>query len=343
VATVGLVCGPTGGHLVPASLVANSVQQKGEEAVLFTDLKPSFHNLVNSDLPVTSVNVSPWANQSIMGKLESLSSIGIEYFRLRHRVRALDAVISFGGYTAVPILLAARETSVPIYIQEQNRVLGRANQLFVKHAQQIFQGLPLNEKPTRDAKLTGNPVRTAGSPEEDWFDQSPLLVVVGGSQGSRNVSQYLAETAPLLLDQGWAIYYVRGDNGLDLTNKDWSNQHRFRQVKFNPELNNILPTAQVIWSRAGAGSVAEIIQYQRPALLFPLPGAADNHQSLNAHWLSQSGPASVVSTDANEVEPDKLIRRTEHLLEYNRNYEVPWNQDETAQDTIARTVLTRTS
>jgi UDP-N-acetylglucosamine--N-acetylmuramyl-(pentapeptide) pyrophosphoryl-undecaprenol N-acetylglucosamine transferase len=341
VATVGLVCGPTGGHLLPASLVGEAVRKRGETAVLFTNLKPSLQNLLDPDLPVTTVDVSPWANQSITGKLKSLTSIGIEYFRLRHRVRSLDALISFGGYTSVPLLLAARETSVPLYIQEQNRVLGQANRLFIKYAQLTFQGLPLNNEPSRGGVLTGNPVRAAGSPEDDWFDQSPLLVVIGGSQGSLNVSRHLADSAPLLLDNGWSIYYVKGSLGLDLSNHDWSQKKRFRQLEFNPELNNVLPSAQVIWSRAGAGSIAEIIKYQRPALLFPLKGSADNHQELNAHWLSRSGPASVV-TNENKADSDQLFRRTKQLLTSDSEYTVPWNQDEPAQDSIARSVLART-
>ncbi len=323
---------------MPASLVGRSLKERSANPVLFTSINQPFDGLVDRDLSVTTVEVRPWANQSVRGKFESLASIGWEYLRLRDRIRSLDALISFGGHSSVPIVVAAREFSIPIFLQEQNTLLGRANRLFVENAQYVFEGLPLEDEISTRSVLYGNPIRPQESSNDDWFSQEPLLVVVGGSQGSRNLSRTLARVAGDLLDAGWSIYYVQGVFGVDLMENEFADSKKFRQDEFNCQLNKVLPMVQGIWSRAGAGTLAEIAACNIPALLFPYEHAADHHQTANARWFRNIGPATIVK-QAGSLSDEELLRETRRLSETEESYDVPWNRDLPAQHRIARRVL----
>lgn len=340
--TVGLACGPTGGHILPAKLIAESLRTHSVSPILFTGDRPVTRKLLDGRLPLTTVDVKPWAGVGPLSKLRSIGSIGLEYLRLRHRFRELDGLISLGGHSALPCLIGAREQSIPTFVQEQNTVMGRANRLFLNQALEVFQGLPPvsgEEVPARGT-LTGNPVRPAGTPPDDWFDRDPLLVVVGGSQGSRNLSRILGDTGGELLDRGWSIFHVRGGNGLDLTTRDWGGSGNFRQVEFSRDLNRILPAADCLWSRSGAGTLAEILQYDLPALLFPYPHAADDHQRKNAEWVRSVGP-SVIMDEERRQHPSRLLELTDRLADETGGYRVPWDRTELPQDRIARSVVSR--
>lgn len=295
--------------------------------------------LLGHDIPRTGVRVEPWAGAGPLGKFNSLATILLEYGRLRHRFRSLDGLVSLGGHTALPALLGAREQSIPTFIQEQNTVPGRTNRLFAPWALELFLGFPSVDS-TFEVKgtVTGNPVRPAGNHSDEWFRHDPLLVVLGGSQGSRQLSEVLKESGPGLLEQDWRIYYVCGSNGQDLTVHDWSSVNSFRQVEFEPELNRVLPHASCVWSRAGAGTLSELIQYGIPALLFPYPHAADDHQRTNAEWVSQRGPSRVMEPLKSEVSSTDLLSFTKEICSGPSTYDVPWDRNILPQKRIARSI-----
>ncbi len=334
--SVGLACGPTGGHLLPARLIAEKLLGHSIHPVIFTSRNDLSDKLLSNDILQTDIQVKPWAGAGPLGKLFSIVTIVLEYGRLRHRFRRLDGLVSLGGHTALPPLLGARERSIPTFIQEQNTVPGRANRLFVSGALEVFLGFPSTDRNFQiKGSVTGNPVRPAKDPGDPWFRKNPLLVVLGGSQGSRQLSDILVDNAPNLLDRNWLIYYVRGTNGRDLMTRSWAPRDSFRQVEFETEMNRILPLADCVWSRAGAGTLSEIIQYEIPALLFPYPYAADDHQRKNAEWVSGRGPSRVVEPGAS-VASTKLLSLTEEIASEPTSYDVPWNQNELPQERIAR-------
>jgi UDP-N-acetylglucosamine--N-acetylmuramyl-(pentapeptide) pyrophosphoryl-undecaprenol N-acetylglucosamine transferase len=338
VKTVGLACGPTGGHLLPAGLIAEELEELEVQPVIYTTQNPLSRKLLPEDVPRTDLSVRPWAGAGLFGKLASLGSILAEYGRLRHRLRSLAGLVSLGGHTALPALLGARERSLPTFIQEQNTVPGRTNRLFVPWALEVFLGFPVRKfRQKAKSTVTGNPVRPAGSTDEDWFQQSPLLVVLGGSQGSRQLSEILAGATCDLLEEGWTIYYVRGGNGEDLSARKWASARSFRQVEFEPQLHCILPEADCVWSRAGAGTLSELIQYEIPAVLFPYPLAADDHQRCNAQWVCRHGPARVLSSEDPPCTKD-LVDATEALCSDGTSYDVPWDREVLPQKRIARRI-----
>lgn len=333
--SVALTCGPTGGHLIPASLIANSFQEKGIEVVIFTTHNTLAKKLIDSTIPVTNVDVKPWAGEGLQGKFLALGSVANEYLRLRHRLEEIDAVLSLGGHTAIPVLVAAREKSIPIFIQEQNIIMGRANSLFSGQAQEIYAGMPLQS--CYQQNVLGNPVREPSSTHDKWFSENRVLFVIGGSQGSREVSRLLRDNWLNLKEKGWSVFYVKGKFGKDLAGNCFEDDSDFRQVEFVEEMNALLPYADCILSRAGAGTIAEIIQYDLPAVLIPYEKSADNHQRKNAEWISSRGPVSVMPREG-PGKPDELMSKINEATGASVDFEVPWSRDVLPQNKIVESI-----
>jgi len=255
VRTLGLAFGPTGGHLIPACLVARSwIEKTNGEVILFSSADPGHPILQQYQFPYNQVNFRPWAGSPIKRIVNVVSLVG-DYGELRSNLNEVDVVLGLGGYSSVPILSIAREQGIPTFIQEQNRIPGKANKMFMPGAFHTFFGLPpLDSYKSRGrSSVTGNPVRRQEPIEEPWFTSARLLVVFGGSQGSADLSRILQESGKQLLSLGWHIYYVRGEFGNTLS-QDFSDfREQFREVKLNPNLPSVLARADCVWGRAGAG------------------------------------------------------------------------------------------
>lgn len=337
--SAGLICGPTGGHLLPAYLVGNELQKRDVRPVLYTSDSDATDLLPDLDFPLVELPVRPWSGQSLTGKLSSLLSILRSCLELRSRLREHELLVSFGGYPAVPGLLVAWGLGLDVYFQEQNRLPGRTHRLFGSLSTTTFYGFPpatAGESPP--SEVTGNPVRPPSERSDPWFDRDPLLVVFGGSQGSRDVSQHLKGAAESFLRDGWSIYYLTGTFGEDLSAEPWASETAFRQARVDERLHEVLPRASAVWSRAGAGTLSELIHYGLPALVFPFPHSTDDHQLKNARWVAGHGPVSVVGVDE-DPSPRTLRERTEKLRDGAGTYSVPWGTDRLPQVTIAERIL----
>ncbi|MFB6355962.1 MAG: UDP-N-acetylglucosamine--N-acetylmuramyl-(pentapeptide) pyrophosphoryl-undecaprenol N-acetylglucosamine transferase [bacterium] len=330
-ASIGITCGPTGGHLIPGLLLSNKFRELGHNVTLYSTCRPSYNLLKGFDGNYRRVNVSPWAGQSLPGKVTSLAEISEQIPVLMGEVRDMDAVVGFGGYSSIPLLVSAWLADTPIFIQEQNRVVGRGNRLFKTFAVQWYFGFPpvdVNYKSY--GLLTGNPIRRMDSINDSWFEESPVLMVMGGSQGARSLSRALRDHLDQLRNIGWKVFYVKGKFGLDIKQGKYENLDFVRQVEFTRELPAYLQVADCVWSRAGAGSLHEIMYYDVPAVFFPLQSSADNHQVYNARWVS--GPAV--------IEGSSLIKQTTELASSEKRvYQVPWDKTRRPETTIARDVL----
>lgn len=278
------------------------------------------------------IDYSPWVGSG-WRRLRLLAETVAVYPDVRQSLQSVDLIVGFGGYPTVPVLLAARELAIPIFLQEQNRFMGRANRLFSRAAQTIFHGLPpVKEEVSKGSRIIGNPVRHVEPTEEEWFHEKPLLVVFGGSQGARALSEHLAETGPRLIEEGWRIYHVRGDHGRSLKQSVFPDTTEYREVRTDVDLPSIIACAQCVWGRAGAGTISELIHYDIPGLLFPYPYAADDHQRENARWAASVGPVHVA--DDQQHEPNHLTEITLRLADEESSYQVPWDRETPASNRI---------
>lgn len=307
---LAVVSSPTGGHLIPAALVVQEAIECEHDVRFYSGNIDEPPWLPKTDVAIQSCPVQPWMGQGIDGRIRSLVSIARSWWQRRTDLRGVDAVISFGGFVSLPFLIAAQELGIPIFQHEQNRHAGRAIRLFAPFSTLTFLGFPTITQLAGKTELVGTPVRDGEETIDEWFRQDPLLVVVGGSQGARGLSTRAQESAPALLDSGWKIFHLYGTHGLPLDSLAENYPNRFRSQPAHPHLPAILRQATVAWTRAGAGTLTELVQFDTPAVLFPYPHAADDHQRANGHYLADHGPA--VLGDALSV-PDGLVDVTREL------------------------------
>lgn len=223
-----------------------------------------------------------------------------------------DVVLATGGYVAVPAGLAARMCHRPLVLHEQTVRLGLANRKLAGSATRIAvsseSSLPLLPQSARDiAVVTGNPIRPevlTGRPGKAvdalglyGFDSRlPTVYVTGGAQGSQQVNDVVRDALPWLLERANVIHQCGPANVVDLRRHAASLEPelaaRYYLTGFvGPELPDVLALADMVVSRSGAGTLAELTALGKPAVFIPLATSAGNEQTHNARHLEESGAA----------------------------------------------------
>jgi len=231
-------------------------------------------------------------------------------------------VVGFGGYPSIPALAAAWLLGIPRMIHEQNGVLGRVNALFAPRVDRVACGIWPTALPTGVAGIaTGNPVRAelrerSGAPYIAPGDYPLALLVLGGSQGARILSDVVpAAVAALpeaLRGRLRLAHQARAEDLARVTAAYEGAGIRAEVAPFFADVARRLSEAQLIVSRAGASTVAEIAAIGRPAILVPFAAAAGDHQSANARPLAEAGAAVVIPEAA--LRPATLAEAIARIL-----------------------------
>jgi UDP-N-acetylglucosamine--N-acetylmuramyl-(pentapeptide) pyrophosphoryl-undecaprenol N-acetylglucosamine transferase len=234
---------------------------------------------------------------------------------LRSMRRDRPAVVAgFGGYPALPAMLAAGVLKIPRLIHEQNGVLGRVNRRFAPRVEIVACGTWPTALPAGARGLhVGNPVRTAvlarlDAPYLEPGDLPMRLLVIGGSQGAGFFGRIVPETMrhldPELRARIRLSQQVRPED-MDRVRAAYEDLGMAPDLRgFFDDVPELLAEASLVVSRAGASSIADIAAIGRPAILVPYPHAADDHQAANARGLVEAGGAFMFRED--ELTPEQL-------------------------------------
>jgi UDP-N-acetylglucosamine--N-acetylmuramyl-(pentapeptide) pyrophosphoryl-undecaprenol N-acetylglucosamine transferase len=299
---VVIAAGGTGGHMFPALALARALASRSRQVILACDARGARYvpeGVAWHDIPAASPSGRP------LQRLLGIARLGQGLLRavsLLRRERPA-AVAAFGGYASVPIGLAAGLLGLPLLVHEQNAVLGRANRLIARRAGLLALSFATTAGAAAGrraaTRVTGNPVRPEvvarrGQPYRGPVRGEPLdVVVVGGSQGARVLSEVLpAAIAHLTKPERARIRLTQQCRPEDLERV----ASAYRALGFAAELASFfddlperLARAQLVISRSGASSVAELLVLGRPALLVPYHFAADDHQHANAEAVAAAG------------------------------------------------------
>jgi UDP-N-acetylglucosamine--N-acetylmuramyl-(pentapeptide) pyrophosphoryl-undecaprenol N-acetylglucosamine transferase len=305
-----LAAGGTGGHMIPAHAVAEELMARGHHVALVTDERGAkipgiFDKAQVHVLPAGRMTKNP---KSWPGALKAILAGRAMARRLNETFRP-TAVVGFGGYPAMPALLAALADGVPTAVHEQNAVLGRVNRLLAGRVDAIATAYPgverLKDKYAAKVHLIGNPVREEVKQlrEEDFpalTDESVFRVlVIGGSQGASILSSVVPE--------GLSMLPVALRRRLQVTQQCRAEDiERVRKVYAEMEIPADLATyfndvpeklgwSHLVIARAGASTLAELTCAGRPAILVPLPSAMDDHQTANAREMTEAGGARTIT------------------------------------------------
>lgn len=296
--------GGTGGHLFPGIAVAEAIMaRRPGSQVLFVGTDRQIDNQVLGQRPFRTASLKC---QGLKGKTKSaalgaLLQLPRALYQAARVLRefAPDLVLGVGGYVTGPVVLAAKILGIPTCIHEQNSIPGLANKLLGKFVDRIFLSIPGSEEffPADRVQLTGNPVRReilacdAHRPEAG----GPVLLVMGGSQGAHRLNALVADglcAAKPAFPAGFMVIHQTGN--LDekrVREKYESAGVRAEVAAFFNDMAAVYRRADLVVSRAGATSLAEICVLGKPAILVPFPFAADNHQEHNALLVVNRGGA----------------------------------------------------
>lgn len=288
----------TGGHLFPALAVADALPSDWTVSWLGVPDRLE-RELVPSRYPLHTVRAGGLQGRGLRKLIELVrllyASRAVRRLIRRERV---EVVFSTGGYIAAPVILAARLCGVPVVLHESNGIPGRVTRLLGRFCRRVAVGLPeaADRVPGCRPLCTGTPVRLeflepAERPAWLPVGEGPLLVVMGGSQGAVGLNRMVRPLLPALLEAGCRVVHLSGSN--DPAAGEF--QHpRLVERPFCEEMPGLLQRADLVISRAGAGSLAELAVSGAAAILVPFPQAADRHQDANAAAAAAQGAALIV-------------------------------------------------
>ena len=303
-----LAAGGTGGHMVPAHVLALELKARGYAVHLVTDARGLRFPGLFEGVPRTVVDSgspgrSGWT---------ALPLVALSIWRGRRAARALfrelkpRAVIGFGGYPALPSLLAALSMKLPSLVHEQNAVFGRVNRFLAPRVARIAISYERVRrlKPEWASKtvLTGNPVRAeivnARAVPFDADAPRLRLLVTGGSQGAAILNRIVPAAVALLsesLRARLSVVHQGRDEDAATVAETYRAAGVAAEVRaYFTDLPAQIASAHIVVARAGASTVAELAVAGRPAILVPLPIATDDHQTDNAQAMAVAGGAIVV-------------------------------------------------
>ncbi|MDB5503315.1 MAG: UDP-N-acetylglucosamine--N-acetylmuramyl-(pentapeptide) pyrophosphoryl-undecaprenol [Tardiphaga sp.] len=315
-----LAAGGTGGHLFPAEALGVALMKRGLRVRLVTDARAlKYSGLFSRDM----IDVVP--SETFRGRNPiSLARTGIMLaagtgiaLNLMRRLKPA-AVIGFGGYPTLPPLVAAKLFGIPTIIHDSNAVMGRANRLLSSRVSAIATSLPgvLDRDPelAKKTTTTGTPMRPAilAAAAVSYIAPDltgPLrLLVVGGSQGARIMADIVPSAIERLEPALWSrlvlTQQVRGEDMARVRAVYDKLKIKVELAPFFSDLPARLASSQLVISRSGAGTVAELGAIGRPSILVPLPGAIDQDQFANAGVLVDAGGA--IRLAQSEFTPDRL-------------------------------------
>jgi UDP-N-acetylglucosamine--N-acetylmuramyl-(pentapeptide) pyrophosphoryl-undecaprenol N-acetylglucosamine transferase len=304
-----LAAGGTGGHLLPAFALAVELDRRGHHVALVTDErgakipgKPSF--LPAHVLPAGRLGKNPIALAKGLAAIWSGRAMALRLFESFQP----SCVVGFGGYPALPALLAARAAKIPTVIHEQNAVLGRVNRLLAKRVDAIATAYMEVER--LDPKLwskvhrVGNPVRAEvlalrGEAFPPFSEDSLFRVLVtGGSQGASILSEVvpdgLAMLPPALRHRLQVTQQCRPEDLEAVRARYAGHQIPAELGTYFEDMASRLAETHLFIGRSGASTIAELTAVGRPAILVPLPIATDDHQAVNAREMVKAGGARAI-------------------------------------------------
>ena len=330
--------GGTGGHLFPGIAFATGMQQRIPGCrIMFIGTKRLLDQeaLAEYDFEIDSIKCMGLKGMGIKGRIQSLLQLPAALLEARRLIKRFvpDMVFGVGGYVTGPVMLAARLSGIPLCIHEQNSVPGLANKMLSRVVNKIFLSIPCQYSfPERKTVMTGNPVRReiieASLKQKTGNSNNKTLLVLGGSQGAHRVNSLVTEAVKELVGKYGITLTVIHQTGKADEEEVCSRYKECgvqAEVKaFFQDMADLYSRADLVISRAGATTLAELSVMGLPALLIPYPHAADDHQRTNALYYEDGGaarmfPENELSGEILSGEISGLLKKPELLNRMSSN------------------------
>ncbi|OGW38720.1 MAG: undecaprenyldiphospho-muramoylpentapeptide beta-N-acetylglucosaminyltransferase [Nitrospirae bacterium GWD2_57_9] len=307
-----IAAGGTGGHLYPGIAIARELLKERGAEVLFTGTEQGIEAKVlpKEGLPVRFITVGKLKGMKLLGVLKTLTTLPRSLYQSARLVREVrpDVVISVGGYSAGPVAAAAWAAGIPVLIVEPNSYAGLANRVAGRIADKVILCFPAADRQQlfsrKKTYMAGPLVRKGierGSREHALktfgLEAGRFTVfVMGGSGGAHAINMAMKRAASLLHDlPELQILHQTGERDVqDVVTGYQAAGARAHVLPYIHDMAGAYAAADLVVSRSGATTVAELAVCGKRAILIPFPFAADNHQEFNARSLEALGAAEVI-------------------------------------------------
>ncbi|MBQ9885506.1 MAG: undecaprenyldiphospho-muramoylpentapeptide beta-N-acetylglucosaminyltransferase [Lachnospiraceae bacterium] len=324
-----LTGGGTAGHVTPNIALLPELKAKGYDIKYIGTYDGMEKGLIeNTGIPYFGISSGKLRRYFSLQNFTDPFRVIKGYFEAKRIIKreAPDVLFSKGGFVSVPVVRAAKKNHIPVIIHESDMTPGLANKLCYSSASRICCNFPetLDYLPKDKAVLTGSPIRKellsgdrlAGLRFTGLSGKKPVLLIIGGSLGSKHVNDCVRRILPQLL-KDFDVIHLCGKGNIDESLKGTPGYVQYEYV--GPELKDCFALCDVVISRAGANSICELLALKKPNLLIPLPlSASRGDQILNANSFKKQGFSMVMEEE--ELTDEKLIDAVNTLYKERDKY-----------------------
>ncbi|MCC8137282.1 MAG: undecaprenyldiphospho-muramoylpentapeptide beta-N-acetylglucosaminyltransferase [Clostridiales bacterium] len=339
-----LTGGGTAGHVTPNIALVPRLRQLGYDIHYIGSYTGIEKQLIEAlDIPYYGISSGKLRRYFDVKNFSDPFRVVKGYFEARKILKKLQPNIIFskGGFVAVPVVQAAKSLHIPVIIHESDMTPGLANRMAIPAATKVCCNFPetLSSLPEGKAVLTGSPIRRelhdgnrlSGLKFCSFSADRPVLLIIGGSQGSVAVNRAVRGILPELL-KTFQVVHLCGKGNLDASLNDTSGYVQYEYIQ--KELPDLFALADVVVSRAGANAICELLDLRKPNLLIPLPSSSSRgDQILNARSFEKQGFSKVLMEDA--ITPELLLSSILELYQNRQTYITAMEHSD-AGDAIAK-------
>ncbi len=313
--------GGTGGHIYPALSIIKKIKEKEPNSeILYIGTTNRMEAKIVPEMGINYIGLNVIGLKKDLSILKAGPLFLKAIFKCKKIIREFkpDVVIGVGGYITAPVIYAAYKLKIKTIIHEQNSIPGKTNSFLSRYADKVLVSLPGSLKYFSNGVLTGNPrsqeayyAKPSNKKDLGLSKDKKLVLIVMGSLGSETINNELIRIIPDFQKKNYEILIIAGSDHIKMYPDDLP-----KNVKVIPFLNNmvnLLKNVDVIVTRAGASTIAEILAVGLPSILVPSPYVANNHQLFNAKELSSHSAALLL--EEKEFNRENLLKKIDLLLE----------------------------
>lgn len=319
--------GGTGGHIFPAISIANALKAlQPDMDILFVGAlgRMEMEKVPAAGYKIIGLPISGFQRKLSLGNVKVIAQLLYSLMKARKVISDFkpDVAVGVGGYASGPLLRIASQKGIPTVIQEQNSYAGVTNKLLAKKAAKICVAYEGMERffPAGKIIMTGNPVRQdlikiAGKRDEaleffGLYKTKKTILILGGSLGARTVNDSIAAGLERLGKENFQVIWQTGPRYFEEMKQktDASGAANVKAMAFISRMDLAYAAADLVVSRAGAGTISELCLVEKASILVPSPNVAEDHQTKNALALTNKNAAILVKdADAKNTLVDTMI------------------------------------
>lgn len=326
--------GGTGGHIFPALAIINKIKELDKDSeILYIGTTDRMESKIIPEKGIKYVGVEMMGlnRKNPFKNIKVASCLNKAYKKCKKTIKEFkpDLVLGIGGYITFPVIKAANSLGIKTFIHEQNSIIGLSNKLLMKKATMIGVSLEDSLKYFNNQKnviYTGNPrseeayyAKKVDKSKYGLNDKKKLVLIVMGSLGSETITNKMKDILPKFKDKDYEVLFVTGKNYY----KDFSKiklPENVKIVEFINDMLGLLKNTDLIVSRAGASTIAEVTVVGLPSILIPSPYVTHNHQYKNAKVLEDNKASILIEED--KLNSDILIKSIDEILNDKEKYDI---------------------